>query len=63
MDDCGRREMQALRDQFRELMQNDPDPALFRKDACQRYGEMISRSARQGQSEYAYSSSSSPRAI
>ena len=50
--------MQALRDQFREVMQNDPDPALFKKDACQRFGEMISRSARQGRSEYAYSSSS-----
>ena len=48
--------MQALRDQFRELMRTDPDPPLFRKDACQRFGEMISRSSRQGRSEYNYSS-------
>lgn len=56
MDDRERREMQALRDQFRELMRTDPDPPLFRKDACQRFGEMISRSSRQGRSEYNYSS-------
>jgi hypothetical protein len=37
-------------------MRSDLDPLLFRKDACQRFGEMISRSPRQGRSEYAYSS-------
>ena len=55
MDEADRREMRALCDQFRELMRSDLDPPLFRKEACQRFGEMISRSARQG-SDYAYSS-------
>ena len=49
-----RREMQALCDQFRELMRSDPDPPLFRKDACQRIGEMLSRSARQQAHSFAF---------
>jgi hypothetical protein len=56
MDHRGRREIQALCDQFREPVQRDIECALFDKEACQRIGDMISRSARQGRSEYAYNS-------
>jgi hypothetical protein len=52
MDDRDRRELQAVCDQFRELMRRDVECTVFDKEACQRIGEMIARSARQGQSEY-----------
>jgi hypothetical protein len=55
MDDRDR-ELQALCDQFKELMRRDVERTVFDKDACQRIGEMIGRSARQGQTKYAYSS-------
>jgi hypothetical protein len=55
-DDPDRTEMQALCDHFRELMRSEPDPPLFRKDACQRIGEMLGRSARLGRPYHAYDS-------
>jgi hypothetical protein len=48
MECCERRELEALRDQFRELMRLERHAeALFDDDAVRRrVGEMISRSAR-----------------
>jgi hypothetical protein len=51
MDDRDRRELQALRDQFKELMQRDVELTVFDEDTCQRIGEMIARSARPGEAE------------
>ena len=50
------RELRALCDQFKDLMRRDVERTAFDKEACQRIGEMIGRSAHQGQSEYPYSS-------
>ena len=55
MNDADHRELLALRDQFLEMMQRTEAPALFDEDARRRVGELIGRSARQGRSEYAYS--------
>ncbi len=55
MDDRERRELQRLRDKFLEIMRRENDVALFDEDAKQRVGEAISRSARQGRSEFSYS--------
>jgi hypothetical protein len=56
MDDSDRRELRALCDQFKDLMRRDVERTAFDKEACQRIGEMIGRSAHHGQSEYPYSS-------
>lgn len=53
VNDHDRAEMQALCDQFRELMQRDVERAVFDKEACQRIGEVIGRAARRGRSDYA----------
>ena len=56
MDDRDRAEMQALCDLFRESSQRNINPPLFGEDARQRFGEMISRAARQGRPYHAYTS-------
>ena len=56
MEDRERQELRALCDQFKELMQRNIEHTLFDKEACQRIGETISRSAHQSRSEYAYNS-------
>jgi hypothetical protein len=56
MDDSDRADMRTLCDQFRELARRDVDPPLFRNEACQRFGEMIARAARQGRRCHAYGS-------
>lgn len=56
MNDLDRRELQAVCDQFKELMRRDIDRTLFDQETCQRIGEMIGRSARQGRFEHGYSS-------
>ncbi len=61
MDDRERREWQRLRDKFLEIMRRENDVTLFDEDAKQRVGEAISRSARQGRSEFSYSTGPKPR--
>jgi hypothetical protein len=61
MDDRERRELQRLRDKFLEIMRRENDAALFDEEAKQRIGEAISRSARQGGSEFSYSNPRKPR--
>src|SRR6516165_2231417 len=43
VNDHDRAEMQALCDQFRELMQRDVERTVFDKEACRRIGEVIGR--------------------
>jgi hypothetical protein len=52
----------ALCDQFKQLIQRDFERTVFHKEACQRIGEMISQSVRQGRSEYACSAPSQEEA-
>ena len=61
MDDRERRELQRLRGKFLEIMRRENDAALFDEEAKQRIGEAISRSARQGGSEFSYSNGPKPR--
>jgi hypothetical protein len=56
MNELDRRELLALRDRFLESMRRDTEVPLFDEEARRCIGEMISRSARQGRSEYACSS-------
>jgi hypothetical protein len=56
MNELDRRELLALRDRFLESTRRDTEVPLFDEKARRSIGEMISRSARQGRSEYAYSS-------
>ena len=55
MDNPDRVEMQALCDQFRELMMREVEAPLFDHDVRQRIGEMISSVMRNGESQFAYS--------
>ena len=54
MNERERRELQRLRDEFLELMRREIDAALFDEEAKRRLGEAISRSMRQGNSEFSY---------
>ena len=45
MDDPETRELRALCEQFRKLMQRNIERTVFDKEACQRIGDMISQSA------------------
>ena len=51
-----RQELQRLRDEFLEIMRRENDAAVFDEEAKRRLGEAISRSMRQGNSEFSYSS-------
>jgi hypothetical protein len=52
MDDPETRKLHALCEQFRALMQRNIERTVFDKEACQRIGDMIGRSARQDQPEH-----------
>jgi hypothetical protein len=52
MTDVDRAEMRALCDQFRREMVRDVERTMFDKEACQRIGEVTSKAARQGRSDY-----------
>ncbi len=54
MDDRDRAEMQALCDEFRELMARDVDKQLFDDEARRRMGELIGSTARRGGSQFGY---------
>jgi hypothetical protein len=56
MEDRKRQELQRLRDEFLEIIRRENDAALFDEEAKRRLGEAISRSMRQGNSEFSYSS-------
>ena len=53
MPNSDRAEMRALCDQFRREMVRDVERAVFNAEACQRIGDLISRAASQGRSDYA----------
>jgi hypothetical protein len=55
MNEREHRELQRLRDEFLELMRREIDAALFDEEAKRRFGQAISRSMRQGNSEFSYS--------
>jgi hypothetical protein len=61
MDDREHRELQALRYQFLETMRHDAEVPPFDEEACRRVGQMISSAAREGTSEFSYSSSQPQR--
>ena len=55
MKDRERGDLQRLRDEFLEIMRRDNEGVLFDDEAKRRLGEAISRSMRQGNSEFSYS--------
>jgi hypothetical protein len=61
MDDRERQELRRLRDEFLEIMRHQNEVAPFDEAARQRVGEAISRSAREGGSEFSYSNAPKPR--
>ena len=61
MDDRERQELQRLRDKFLEIMRRQNEVVPFDEAARQRVGEAISRSARQGHSEFSYGKGPNPR--
>ena len=60
-EDRERQELRRLRDKFLEIMRRQNEVAPFDEAARQRVGEAISRSARQGRSEFSYGSEPKPR--
>ena len=56
MEDPKRLELERLRDEFLEIMRRDNEGMMFDDEAKRRLGEAISRSMRQGNSEFSYSS-------
>jgi truncated hemoglobin YjbI len=54
MNERERLELQRLRDEFLELMRREIDAMLFDEEAKRRLGQAISRSMRQGNSEFSY---------
>jgi hypothetical protein len=61
MDDREHQELRRLRDKLLEMMRRQNEVAPFDEAARQRVGEAISRSARQGSSEFSYGKGSKPR--
>jgi hypothetical protein len=54
MEDRKRQELEQLRDEFLEIMRRENAAALFDEEGKRRLGEAISRSMRQGRSEFSY---------